>query len=164
MREPYPDIVRDLSQNIVYDHPTVGDLALFLFNVINGSASTEESFEQKRQKLIDLVEKYTQNIPKRPDNVSSEAPTGKVVLLTGGTGSLGANILTWLLKDKEVTKVYALSRASSSGSSARDRHVRGFEREELPTDMLDSKVDFFDGDPALDNLGLPADVFSKVRF
>lgn len=164
MRDQYSEVVRNLSQNIVYDHPTISDMALFIFNAINGSAESDESIEQKRQKLFDLVNKYTQNIPERPRSTSLDVPSEKVVLLTGGTGSLGANILAWLLKDPNVATVYALSRTSSSGSTARDRHIRGFEREDIPTDLLNSKVQFFDGDPALEHFGLPVNLFTKVRF
>lgn len=88
----------------------------------------------------------------------------KVVLLTGGTGSLGTNILARLLGRDDVSRIYALSRAGSSGSTSKDRHVQAFEREHESKDILsDTRVEFLEGDTALDHFGLPNDKFEQVR-
>ena len=164
MREQRSNMVRSLSQNIVFDYPTIASLSLALAEAVSGSVDElDGSLEQKREKLISLVDKYTQNIPKRPVTSAAVVPSGKVVLITGGTGSLGSNILAWLLRSDDVSKVYALSRAGSSGSMAKEKHVQAFQREDIPSDLLSSsKVQFFNGDAALDRLGMPEKTFTQV--
>ena len=164
LREHHPHVVRSLSPNIVFEHPTISSLAQSLTKAVSGLANgSTESIEQKREKLFALVDKYTQNIPKRVDSASYYAGLEKVVLLTGGTGSLGSNILARLLERGDVSKVYALSRSSASGSTSKDRHTQTFEKEHGSADVLtSSKVEFFDGDPALDRFGLSEETFERV--
>ena len=139
-------------------------LALALFIAITGTSNNpDESAECKREKVISLVNKYVEDIPKRPESTQSVSPSGKVVLLTGGTGSFGSNILAWLLKSDDISMIYALSRASSTTSNSKDRHVQAFQREDLPIDILDSKVHFLDGDLAADSFGLTKERFDEVR-
>lgn len=167
LRKKHSEVVRTLSANIIYEHPTIARLAHVLSEAISGlNVDGTVTIEEKRQRLIALVDKYTQDIPQRPvtGSASEGALLGKVVLLTGGTGSLGSNILAHLLKSDSIVKVFALSRASPSEPclSSRDKHVQAFKREDFPTDTFDFKVEFFDGDPSLDNFNLPKDIFDKV--
>ena len=68
------------------------------------------------------------------------------------------------LERDDVFKVYALSRASSAGSKSKDRHIQTFEKEHGAANLLSesSKVEFYDGDPALDFFGLSEEVFAQV--
>ena len=151
---------------MVYEYPTITRLAYYLqVSVTDSTNGSGKSLEGKRQELHALVEKFTQNIPESTGGPGAEQTSEKVVLLTGGTGSLGCNILARLLESESVCKVYALSRPSHDGTSAKDRHVRAFERESLSVDMLDSaKVQFFDGDASLENFGIPPGDYDRVGF
>ena len=113
-----------------------------------------------RSELYTLVDKYSANFPSFNGHVRERA--GTVVILTGSTGSLGANILAKLLERPEVIRVYAMSRPSS-GLSAKERHVKAFEREGLDVSLLDNnKVQCLVGDAATSDFGIDPTLYQEV--
>lgn len=159
--------MRKLPPTLVYDHPTVARLSIALENAVNGLVGDSEySIEEKRQQLILLVEKYTQNVVNSSTvgTSGSDTSTKKIVLLTGGTGSLGSNVLACLLESRNISKVYAISRTGSTGSSAKERHLEAFGREDISAALLETpKAQFSDGDTAVDRFGMQEDLFNRVR-
>jgi thioester reductase-like protein len=93
---------------------------------------------------------------------TATAPTDKVVLLTGTTGNLGSDLLSILLHDPTVRKVYALNRLSPEASSE-ERVKKQFEEKGLASYLLASpKVVFIDGKLAEPKLGLSATQYDEV--
>ncbi|KAH7139791.1 hypothetical protein B0J13DRAFT_478097 [Dactylonectria estremocensis] len=114
-------IVRELDlggnvpgQNVVFEHPSVVQLAAYVDSLRKGSTVQEKTETEIMQ---DLVAKYSSF---EPFKRGTQVPDGEVVLLTGATGSLGAHILSQLLALPRVSHVYCLVRASSP-SAAQER-------------------------------------------
>lgn len=122
--------------------------------------------DTKRQELRALVDKYTQSFPtfKGGKSELGRASGGAIVLLTGSTGSLGSNILAKLINNPGVKRVYTMSRPSSDGMSAKERHVKSFERESLEVMLLDDKkVLFLEGDAAHADFGIDTQHFADMQ-
>ena len=161
-----------MSANFIYEHSTIAKLAIYVSNSAVGKLDEyTRGAEERRSELLDMVDRYSRDLPVidgtigRKHSAYEDGHGQKAVLLTGSTGSLGSNILMRLLQDRAIGKVYALSRSALDGSSAKGRHVRAFERETFPLDVLDdTKVQFFDGDLAQTDFGLPSQLFDEVNF
>jgi thioester reductase-like protein len=103
-----------LGQNVVFEHPSIAQLAAFLHSLRVGEALQEKTEEEH---MTELVAKYSNFAPFVGGR---EVPDGEVVVLTGATGSLGAHVLAQLLDLPHVRHVYCLVRASSA-SAAQER-------------------------------------------
>ncbi|KAF9238233.1 hypothetical protein BU15DRAFT_62645 [Melanogaster broomeanus] len=96
--------VSRLSLNIIFENPTIKQLAARISSVVS-------------------EEKYSFSLNSKADSVSINGATNgethpgrAVVLLTGSTGGLGSFLLSQLLENPTVERVYALNRPSSSTS------------------------------------------------
>lgn len=86
------------------------------------------------------------------------------MLLTGGTGSLGSNILARLIESPRVSRIYSLSRHSSDNSTVEERHQKAFEREGLGRSLLETgKVRLLEADPSQPGFNLPPDVYKELQ-
>jgi hypothetical protein len=118
-----------------------------------------------------MIEKYSAGFLKL-DSDSMERPTkrarlhgGRVVLLTGSTGTLGSYILADLLGRPEVSTVYLLNRFSAApGTYSSMRQLKAFEERGLNTRLLTSsrKICYLEGDISQDRLGLTAHTYERV--
>ena len=143
-----------VSQNFVFDNPTVSRLATAIIALSSG-AGTERS---RAEHIVELIDKYTADLP-----VPKELQ-GRVVLLTGSTGNIGAHILASLLNDEQVAKVFTLDRRSS-GAAPLKRLRKAFEQRGLPIELLtESRVQACAGDFNEDRFGLDNETFDEVSF
>lgn len=148
----------DISQNVIYDHPTLSNLAKYLSSFVH-------SFEQQpdlrmADQISAMVSKYSLQLgsQEEQENTVREKET---ILLTGSTGSLGSNILARLLEDFRVQKVWALVRGEVKEAIERQRTA--FSKQGLDSSLLDSgKVTFLAGNLTLGNLGLEGEIFEEV--
>ncbi|GAA5820969.1 hypothetical protein JCM11251_001899 [Rhodosporidiobolus azoricus] len=108
---------RKLPMNLVFEQPTINAISAFL--VAFAENKTVQELSQVEQMLA-LVEKYRHQIhvPSTLPPDAKSPPSASVVLLSGATGSLGANQLSQLLSKPEVKKVYALVRAKDHEDAA----------------------------------------------
>ncbi|CAN8105946.1 unnamed protein product [Discula destructiva] len=130
-----------LGQNIVYEHPSIRQLAAYLLGL--NKASGEDGQQEDEQgaateKLMwDLVDKFWFQVlhpaasAASPTQVSNGSLShdqnngigqkgecgGEIVVLTGATGSLGAHILDQLTRRPSIARVICLSRAASDAES-----------------------------------------------
>ena len=75
------------------------------------------------------------------------------MLLTGSTGNLGAEILSKLLLDNSLEKIYVFNRRGTSGSE--DRHHRRFNDKGFDASVLkDTRLIYLEGDASAEKLGL----------
>ena len=129
---------------------------------------TPDELNRKRKKLHDLVEKYTQDFPPLyagPQPERSKNVNGAVVLVSGCTGSFGANILGVFAQSPRVQTIYAISRPANSGLNVVERHAKGLIREGYSTDLLKSgKVRMIEGDLHLDEFGLEHELYETVSY
>jgi hypothetical protein len=148
------------SQNIVYNNPTVSKLADFIVDLAHSPNQNciSISHETTMEAMIAL---YSEGLD-LPITASSEAPSKTVVLLTGSTGNLGAEILVSLLLNKAVDQVYTINRPSAKISISQ-RHRARFQDKSLDVGLLSSdKLVFLEGETFETKFGLSNDVYSKV--
>ncbi|KXJ87112.1 male sterility protein [Microdochium bolleyi] len=99
-----------LSQTVVFDHPSVGQLSKYLFALSDNQETEQDGAIE--DEMRNLINKYS-----RKPSTAAGAPAISVVL-TGATGSLGAHVLAKLVTDQTVDKVYCLVRAKSDDDAA----------------------------------------------
>lgn len=146
------------SLNIVARHPSIRLLAQHLEHITteDDNVSQLKDTTTNTEAMINL---YSQSIP-----IHGQAkllPTSRVVVLTGTTGCLGSHILSGLLVDPDVHKVYALNRLSST-STPQERQKAAFLLHGLNPNLLDSKVTFIDCVNSRKRLGLSDESYREV--
>jgi len=156
LREKHPLKARAVPINFIYLHPTPTSLASYLSNLVHGSGvnGVGNGHYDEAAELQTLLDSYIADLPKPGDRV----------LLTGSTGSFGANILAQLIASPTVERVYAFARRSSDGSSIRERHARALKRAGWDADLLDSKkVILVEGDLGAKDFNVVPELFIDLR-
>lgn len=153
-----------VTQNVVYNYPTLDALAEFIAGIAaDPSGSRPQKAQSGPEAIEEMIKKYTSGLD-NSTTLGSSRPHERVVLLTGSTGNIGAQILTNLLEDKGVHRIYALNRASSGSQTILDRHRARFEDKGLDASLLKSeKLIFINGDTSEDRLGLDEVTYNEVR-
>ncbi|KAL8765542.1 MAG: hypothetical protein Q9209_007413 [Squamulea sp. 1 TL-2023] len=144
-----------LRPNIVYEKANARNLARYLFALSQG-----EEILQEDESVVawQLIEKYSGFQKHDYRNGLDYGVNGDVVerwgtaaFLTGTTGSVGAHILSQLLTDKNISKVYCPVRGSNPlqrvFASLSQRHLDILERNQ-------DKIFAFESDLSQPNLGL----------
>ncbi|TLD05173.1 uncharacterized protein PgNI_09153 [Pyricularia grisea] len=156
-----------LGQNVVFEHPTINQLAEHLSAVATcmshpTTSPTTAADEEPSTIMYDLVAKYGKFDPFVPGDKTPEAD---VILLTGATGSLGAHILAQLLPLPHVRHVYCLVRAPDAAAATARVFTalsdRGLGDSLTPT--LSSKVTSLPSDLSRPDLGLSPGVLCDLR-
>ncbi|KAL2827184.1 hypothetical protein BDW59DRAFT_171478 [Aspergillus cavernicola] len=96
-----------LGLNVAFEHPTINSLARYLYSLSCGTAEEEVSIEDQMNSLIWKYSNFDQHIP-CPNGLS-----GRYIVVTGSTGSLGCHVVAKLSALPGVQKVYCFVRASS---------------------------------------------------
>ncbi|KAL3478125.1 hypothetical protein BJX99DRAFT_245792 [Aspergillus californicus] len=96
-----------LGLNVAFEHPTIDSLARYLYSLSSGTAENEVSIEDQMEALISKYSNFEQHIP-RPNGLS-----GRYIVVTGATGSLGCHVVAKLSTLPDVQKIYCFVRASS---------------------------------------------------
>ncbi|KAH8111803.1 acetyl-CoA synthetase-like protein [Phellopilus nigrolimitatus] len=162
LSESHTNVARGLSTSFVYDHPTIASLASYISSNVAGTVVAGQDKNVKKSELLALVDKYTSAFPAFKTGIA-QAHSGDVVVLTGGTGSLGSNILAKLIQSSSTVRVYALSRPSSDGS-VKERLAKTFERENLELKLLDdTKLRLLEGDASKPDFGIGAERFTELQ-
>lgn len=162
LRDPFPEVVKRLSVNFVYQAPSVVTLTQYLSDLLDsvrGRASKAQSLD-KVDKLRDLVEKYTANFPPRPSTLREATEGGDVVFVTGTTGGLGSDILAHLLHDASVVRVYAFNRPS--GDVAERQRLTFRERGLNEDDLNSVKFVPLEGDLSQPEFGIAPERYAEV--
>ncbi|KAI9376213.1 hypothetical protein BJX61DRAFT_531045 [Aspergillus egyptiacus] len=96
-----------LGLNVAFEHPTISSLAHYLYSLSSGAAAKEISIEEKMNTLVSKYSSFDQHIP-CPNGLS-----GRYIVVTGATGSLGCHAVAKLSALPDVHKIYCFVRASS---------------------------------------------------
>ena len=154
----------EITQNTVYNYPTIDRLASFLASAVAGTGGIADT-KTAQVLMEEMIAKYSAGLDETLPTTSDDANRPRaVVLLTGSTGNLGSQILASLLTDEKVERVYALNRPSSGSTSTLERHRQRFEDKALDIALLASKrLIFIEGDAASENLGLPDSAYIEVK-
>lgn len=147
----------EVSQNFVYEHPTLRELAAAILELID--SGVDVATKAVKTQVVEMVKKYSDNLP-RLAMPPPRANTGVTVLLTGSTGTLGSYMLATLLTNPRIVKVYTLNRPSRVPY---DRQQAVFVEGSLDPRLLeDSKLVQLVGDLKEDGFGLEPAVFAEV--
>ncbi|KAF5384130.1 hypothetical protein D9615_003351 [Tricholomella constricta] len=153
-----------LTQNLVYSYPIVKDLAAHVVSLYASPTGVQNVIASGGTTQIEaLIEKYTEGLD-RSYGASTYTPTSApIVLLTGSTGNLGAQLLAALLQDDRVEKVYAFNRPAEGSQSILERHLERFRDRGLDLALLDSqKLVFVVGDLTQPNLSLDRGMYGQL--
>ncbi|KIK55529.1 hypothetical protein GYMLUDRAFT_837603 [Collybiopsis luxurians FD-317 M1] len=157
-----PAASRLISQNVVYNHPTITKLADFIVRLVQHPTENGSADKSHETAMEDMISLYSQGLD-APITSCTKIASKTVVLLTGSTGNLGAQILASLLENDSVGLVYTLNR-SSSRISIQQRHLERFEDKGLDINLLKSdRLIHLEGESSQSRLGLAGDVFNKLR-
>ena len=158
-----PANVHMVPSNVVYQHPTVRDLAAFASQVsrsANASVDTNTD-EARRQSVLKLVTKYTQDWAMHKPANDATNPMDEIILLTGSTGALGSLLLVQLLTMPSVSRIYAFNRPAQQ--SSRDRHLEAFRNRGNDVALLESeKLVYIEGDTAVNGFDIRPQLFAEV--
>ncbi|KAJ3786717.1 acetyl-CoA synthetase-like protein [Lentinula aff. detonsa] len=150
-----------IDQTTIYKNPTVDSLAKFIVALISNS---EEDIDPTVA-ISRMIEKYSQglDVPITTTRNGIDLHNKRtVVLLTGSTGNLGAQMLSSLLSNNSVARVYTFNR-SSTRVSLLDRHKERFEDKGLDVSLLASdKLVFLEGEASQSRLGLEDDLYNEM--
>ncbi|KAF8525682.1 male sterility protein-domain-containing protein [Gautieria morchelliformis] len=147
-------------RNIVYTNPSVNSLTVYLL-----SRSMPETFDvlsATSDRIRSTISKYSSNFYRHQPG--STLVDGKVIALTGSTGSAGSSILALLLDRSDVKRIYLLNR---KGNERQDiRQAKGFKERGLNPTMLEAKkgsLIYLDIDLARSDLGLKGADYTDLR-
>jgi hypothetical protein len=162
---PMPDV----PTNIIYNNPTLENLTEFMISTLERKSRKTDTTQIKVAPWAHIeraVEKYSAGLEEMspiPERIDSKAMIPAVVLLTGSTGNLGSYLLTKLVHDNRIDRIYCLNRVSNS-SNSRQRQENSFKELGLDVDMLASpKVILLEGDASKDKFGLADDIYAQVH-
>ncbi|KAF7341014.1 Acetyl-CoA synthetase-like protein [Mycena sanguinolenta] len=154
--------VQKITQNFVYAHPSIEDLANAIAAVVRGDANV--SLNNAKAAVETTIAKYSEGLgtPLSLHHKRGSSSMSQVVLLTGSTGGLGSHILEILLRHPAIERVYTFNRPGRIPVSERQREA--FVDRALDITLLVSeKLIYLEGDSAKENLGLPLDVWTTLR-
>ncbi|KAJ5085572.1 hypothetical protein N7532_010343 [Penicillium argentinense] len=125
-----------ITAQTLYANPTVERLAKVILNILEGKS---EDIVPRDEKIQNLVEKYTANLPVDRTAPQDGPVSPSSIILTGSTGSLGTYLLHDLLNNPSISKIYCLNR-----SDAKSRQRKSLEEKGLTFDssILETKVEF----------------------
>lgn len=152
-----PSSARFVTQSVIYEHSSVLKLARFVVTAITNPdrlASTTSRVDEIER----MITKFSS-----PKSDASRDKKSVVVLITGTTGNLGAQLVDSFLHERRVTRVYTLNRPSSGEKDIVTRHEERFIDKGLDTAQLsDDRLFFLEGDASHVNLGLGDELYEEV--
>lgn len=147
-----------LSQNFVFENPTVSKLADAIVAVRGGTVTAARNVEQEMEDLVSKYGDFPQHKPQ--ERKSSNA----CVIVTGATGSLGAHVVAQLVSREDISEVCCLVRARTE-QGALDRvwtslNDRGI-LDSIPQ-HLKRKISAYASDFSKSNLGLGTKIYDRL--
>ncbi|EGO18727.1 putative polyketide synthase [Serpula lacrymans var. lacrymans S7.9] len=122
-----------------------------------------QSIEAKCLEMEDLLKKYTSHFPAHIGKSIPGANQGRVILVTGTSGTLGAAVLDRLLRYPNVSQIYALNRRDVSARPQLQRHIAAFEARDFDASFLRAQnLTFLEGTVDQMYFGLPADLYHQL--
>ncbi|KAJ5715826.1 NRPS-like enzyme [Penicillium malachiteum] len=151
--------ISSLSVQGIYGHPTLHGLTNLMLRVL-GEKEFKPVTKQREEIISQLIAKYTSNLSVQSPSQSSERPAQSTFILTGSTGSLGSYVLSDLLSNPSVAKVYCFNR-SEDGLL---RQTQGFQEKGLDASLLSdlSRVEFIYAHFGAEKFGLDATKFQEL--
>ena len=155
-----------MPSDLVFDYPSLPELAEALVNIIDSSDQLEEPRPQLNvsiDEITEMLQQYSPSLPNNPHRICAPPPNGGVVtLITGVAGSIGSHILASVLADDRISRIYVLVRKDML-RGLQERLQTAFIEYNLPVDQLkDSRLICLAGEPDAPMLGLDDTMYHKV--
>jgi hypothetical protein len=112
-----------VTQDFVYVNPTIERMASAIVDHTAGQQQHKLSAESE---ISALFQEYAKGMSSLATSGSRRLDGGLCVMLTGSTGSLGTHIMTRLIRDERVARVWAYNRPSKTGEDPASRHKKAF--------------------------------------
>ena len=157
-----PNSARLVTYSTIYENSTISKLAHFIVGTVSNSDRLT-STTSKADEIERMIKQFSsaELTSTKWDTVADKGDV--VVLITGTTGNLGAQLVDVFLRDGRVTKVYTLNRPSGGGKNVKARHEERFIDKGLDVGQLfDERLVFLEGDASSINLGLSNEIFQEV--
>ncbi len=138
---------KKLTQNIIFETANVSNLAKHLLRLCLNQEDSHEA-DDPIAEMRSLIQKHSTFQKHAPSTTPS--PSSHTVLLTGATGSLGAHLLSLLLSNPHISKIYCLTR----GSEPLRRLHASLQSRGLPLPSDPSKLSAISSDLSHPRLGL----------
>ncbi|GAD96718.1 NRPS-like enzyme, putative [Paecilomyces variotii No. 5] len=149
---------KGLGINVVFDHPSISFLTDYLKSLRQGTEVTSDPVNEQITHLIDKYSRFEQHVR------GTKITEGQRVVLTGTTGSLGAHLLSTLVHDPDVRRIYCLVRAESR-THAHHRVIRSLHSRNLYRDLpfsLRQKIVCLPSDFSQPCLGLSSEEYQQI--
>ncbi|KAI0911563.1 putative NRPS-like enzyme [Ustulina deusta] len=147
-----------LPTNAVYDAGNVAKLAGVLHAMRTGEQLQNGHSSEKREiaKMEELISEY--------GSFTTRKPKGDVAVLTGATGALGAHILSQLLDDPSVLRVYCLVRGDDASKRvSKSLEARGLTLSKNDTPRAQKLTALSTNNFGAPHLGLRAEEYGELR-
>ena len=143
-----PNAAQLVTQSTIYANSTITKLAHFIVGAV-----TNPEHAVSTNSRVDEIERM----------IKKYSSADLVVLITGTTGNLGAQLVDVFLRDGRVKKVYTLNRPSSGAKDIKARHEERFMDKGLDiSQLLDDRLVFLEGDASSVNMGLSDGIYEEV--
>lgn len=145
LKSARPDLGPAFSSPQLYSLPTISQLTEYIYGILQGQDSAPattvvETDSDREARIADLVGKYSEGFGQ-----------DHAVILTGSTGSLGSYLLSELLRDFSVTKIYCLNRSEDAAG----RQLQSLREKGLTTlDQFPRRVEFIQAQFGAEKMGL----------
>ena len=165
--EILPSSAAQLPLNVVYDCGTIKKLANYLISIRKGQ---RVETEDETQMMRDLVQEYS-SFNSEPQDSLVPAPSAltntttsssEVVILTGATGALGAQILSLLRSSVHVSEIHCFIRATSPAAANERISKSLLARNKAPLDPKSSKIQCHQCKLSDLALGLPPSTYKNL--
>jgi len=142
-------------------------MASFLYSLVTGAEQDSRiDIASRTSAMRAMVEEYVAYLPTHCPAAGPVKNEGSVVLVTGTTGGLGTYLLSELVQNQDVFRIYAINRPRSNDTRTVDERQRKALKERgLDAEVLltSGKVNLIEGNTALPRLGLEASVYDEVQ-
>ncbi|KAJ4389355.1 hypothetical protein N0V93_006822 [Gnomoniopsis smithogilvyi] len=172
---PLPKGAR-LATNVVFDHPNLGLLSDHIKRLRQESDQNGSTARDSETTARAMVKKYVDLVTGADDGVNgatanhekSASDNFHVVILTGATGSLGAQLLKLLLNRPDVSRVYCLvrTRQAQDHEAATERIRTALDNNLLLDDLTPdsmAKLTCFSTNLAAADLGLRPAEYGEIK-
>ncbi|KAJ7245421.1 hypothetical protein C8J57DRAFT_1082265 [Mycena rebaudengoi] len=154
---------RQSAHNFVYDHPSIARLAHFVLILASGS-QREPTLRDKLNLMHDMVSAYAQDFPIHAGNRKLPPSDAKVIMITGTTGELGCYLLSVLVADRTVSRIFAVNRASRDSKSLQQRNLLALVGRGLDPSILDSqKLVLVEGDTSAIKFAVADPLYGEMQ-
>ncbi|KAF2999116.1 putative secondary metabolism biosynthetic enzyme [Neopestalotiopsis sp. 37M] len=149
-----------ISPRTIFQNSTLVALSDVLFDFLNNGTVPETNSETARALAVsETVARHVEKLPQRPTSaIDPKTVQGSSVAIIGSTGYVGSYLLSTLMKDPDVSRVYCLNR-NNDAQVRQEKSLSGFG---LDYEALSSKVTFLKVELGAPRLGLGQDQWELI--